>query len=46
MLYHWLLWQVQASNMWPGEELWDIIESLREGAPTGWWIYIKPYNYY
>ena len=46
MLYHWLLWQVGASGDWPGEELWDIIESLRDSAPTGWWVCIKPYNYY
>jgi hypothetical protein len=32
--------------MWPEDELWGMIESLKDNAPTGWWIYIKPYNYY
>ena len=46
MLYHWLLWQVQASVDWPGDRTFVLIEALRDSAPTGWWICIKPHDYY
>ncbi len=46
MFYHWLLWQIQACNIWPNEELWDMLDTLEEKAPQGWWISCKQYGYY